>query len=52
MNRLRDLGVLVGSTGPDGSVLKVRPPMIWERRHADLFLEALDTALGQVGQTG
>jgi 4-aminobutyrate aminotransferase-like enzyme/Ser/Thr protein kinase RdoA (MazF antagonist) len=45
VNRLRDLGVLVGSTGADGTVLKVRPPLVWERRHVDLFVQALDAAL-------
>ncbi len=51
VNRLRDLGVLVGSTGRRGNALKVRPPLIWEREHADVFLEALDQALTDLGRS-
>jgi 4-aminobutyrate aminotransferase-like enzyme/Ser/Thr protein kinase RdoA (MazF antagonist) len=42
---LVDRGVLAGLTGPSGDVLKVRPPLVWETEHADLFCAALDEAL-------
>jgi 4-aminobutyrate aminotransferase-like enzyme/Ser/Thr protein kinase RdoA (MazF antagonist) len=45
-------GVLAGLTGPTGTVLKVRPPLIWERAHADLFVTALDRVLSQVARPG
>ena len=38
--RLRAEGVLVGTTGPGGAVLKIRPPLIWEPEHVGYFLEA------------
>ncbi|GAA1592685.1 aminotransferase class III-fold pyridoxal phosphate-dependent enzyme [Kribbella sancticallisti] len=38
--RLRDQGVLVGTTGPGGSVLKIRPPLIWQQEHVNHFLDA------------
>jgi 4-aminobutyrate aminotransferase-like enzyme len=38
-------GVLAGLTGPGGDVLKVRPPLVWEPRHADEFVERLGEAL-------
>ncbi|MFI5610872.1 aminotransferase class III-fold pyridoxal phosphate-dependent enzyme [Amycolatopsis sp. NPDC051903] len=38
-------GVLAGSTGPGGDVLKVRPPLVWEQRHVTLFLDRLRRAL-------
>ncbi|MEV6282134.1 aminotransferase class III-fold pyridoxal phosphate-dependent enzyme [Kribbella sp. NPDC051770] len=38
--RLREHGVLVGTTGPGGQVLKIRPPLIWETQHVELFLKA------------
>ena len=44
-NALRRLGVLVGVTGRDGDVLKIRPPLTFELQHADLLLNALDRAL-------
>jgi 4-aminobutyrate aminotransferase-like enzyme len=38
-------GVLVGSTGRHGDVLKIRSPLIFETQHADLLLEALEQTL-------
>lgn len=38
-------GVLVGSTGRHGDVLKIRSPLTLETRHADLLLEALEQTL-------
>jgi 4-aminobutyrate aminotransferase-like enzyme len=40
--------VLTGLTGPRGDVLKVRPPLVWESTHADLFVERLSRALGEL----
>ncbi len=45
-NGLRERGVLVGVTGAEGRVLKVRPPLVFGAAHAELLLEALDDALG------
>ena len=39
MNRLRKAGFLMGRAGQYGNVLKVRPPLVFNREHADLFLE-------------
>jgi 4-aminobutyrate aminotransferase-like enzyme len=38
-------GVLVGSTGRHGDVLKIRAPLTLEPKHADLLLEALGQTL-------
>lgn len=43
--RLREYGVLVGTTGPGGGVLKIRPPLIWTPEHVDHFLGAFAAAL-------
>lgn len=43
--RLRESGVLVGTTGPGGDVLKIRPPLIWESEHVEVFLEAFRSAV-------
>ena len=40
MNRLRAKGFLMGRSGQHGNVLKVRPPLVFGREHADMFLEA------------
>ena len=42
---LRERGILISATGPDGNVLKIRPPLVFQREHADLLLQALDDAL-------
>jgi 4-aminobutyrate aminotransferase-like enzyme/Ser/Thr protein kinase RdoA (MazF antagonist) len=49
LDALRDHHVLAGLTGPDGTVLKVRPPLIWREEHADQFIGALEAALTQIG---
>ncbi|MEN9505364.1 MAG: hypothetical protein RI958_1290 [Actinomycetota bacterium] len=36
---LRERGILLSNAGPDGNIVKVRPPLILERAQADLFLE-------------
>lgn len=38
-------GVLIGSEGRHGNVLKIRPPLIFEAEHADLLIDALDRSL-------
>ena len=38
-------GVLIGSEGPHGNVLKIRPPLVFGREHADILIEALDSSL-------
>ncbi|MEU8223588.1 aminotransferase class III-fold pyridoxal phosphate-dependent enzyme [Kribbella sp. NPDC048915] len=38
--RLREYGVLVGTTGPAGGVLKIRPPLIWTEAEVEYFLRA------------
>ncbi|MGW4487186.1 aminotransferase class III-fold pyridoxal phosphate-dependent enzyme [Amycolatopsis sp. NPDC004368] len=45
LSELVGQGVLAGSTGPRGDVLKVRPPLVWEDEHVSLFLERLRRAL-------
>jgi SAM-dependent methyltransferase len=45
LDAIRDRHVLAGLTGPDGTVLKVRPPLIWDTGHADLFAAAVADAL-------
>ena len=45
---MRDRGVLLGATGPAGNVLKIRPPLVFQREHADLLLTTLDEVLAAV----
>jgi 4-aminobutyrate aminotransferase-like enzyme len=49
-NGMRERGVLVGTTGMPGNVLKVRPPLVFGHEHIALVLEALDGALTDAGR--
>ena len=45
LDELRELGILVGTTGRDGDVLKIRPPLVFADEHADRLVGALDQIL-------
>lgn len=45
VNRMRERHVLISSSGPDGNVLKIRPPLVFGREHADMLVERLDQAM-------
>ena len=38
-------GVLVGQTGPQNSVIKLRPPMTFTKEHADQVIKAIEKVL-------
>jgi 4-aminobutyrate aminotransferase-like enzyme/Ser/Thr protein kinase RdoA (MazF antagonist) len=49
-NGMRSRGVLVGTTGRAGNVLKVRPPLAFGDEHIVLVAEALDATLQGLGR--
>lgn len=48
VERLRQEQILVGSTGPGGRVLKVRPPLVWTAEHVEIFTAGLRRSLDDV----
>ena len=50
-NRLRHLGVLIGTTGEFGNLLKIRPPLAFTTAHVPIFIDALATALDDTART-
>ncbi|MEM7282002.1 MAG: aminotransferase class III-fold pyridoxal phosphate-dependent enzyme, partial [Pseudomonadota bacterium] len=44
-NRLRDHRILIGTDGPHDNVLKIRPPLTFSHKDADLLLATLDNIL-------
>jgi 4-aminobutyrate aminotransferase-like enzyme len=48
VNALRERRVLISAAGPHANVLKIRPPLVFRREHADRFLEATADALREV----
>jgi 4-aminobutyrate aminotransferase-like enzyme len=45
LDLMRQNGVLIGSEGAFLNVLKIRPPLVFRRQHADILIEALDRSL-------
>jgi 4-aminobutyrate aminotransferase-like enzyme len=45
VNAMRDDGVLISTTGANEDSLKVRPPLICQAEHVDLFLTSIERAL-------
>jgi 4-aminobutyrate aminotransferase-like enzyme/aminoglycoside phosphotransferase (APT) family kinase protein len=45
VDELREHGILVGLTGPNGDVLKIRPPLVFTDEHAELLVTAVDRIL-------
>jgi 4-aminobutyrate aminotransferase-like enzyme/Ser/Thr protein kinase RdoA (MazF antagonist) len=46
-NRMRELGVLMSTDGPDHNVLKIKPPLCFDRFDADFLASTLDRVLGE-----
>ena len=45
LERMRESGVLLACIGEHRNILKIRPPLVFRREHADLALEKLDATL-------
>jgi 4-aminobutyrate aminotransferase-like enzyme/Ser/Thr protein kinase RdoA (MazF antagonist) len=45
VNRLRERGILTGTDGPHHNVIKLRPPLVFTEKDADLFVNTLDAIL-------
>ncbi|MEO8635572.1 MAG: aminotransferase class III-fold pyridoxal phosphate-dependent enzyme [Gemmatimonadales bacterium] len=48
VNLMRDAGVLLSSDGPFDNVLKIKPPMVFGIREADIMADELERALGRL----
>lgn len=45
MNRMKELGILMSTDGPDHNVLKIKPPMVFSKENADELIHRLTTVL-------
>jgi 4-aminobutyrate aminotransferase-like enzyme/Ser/Thr protein kinase RdoA (MazF antagonist) len=45
VNRLREHGILTGTDGPHHNVIKLRPPLVFTEKDADIFVRALEDIL-------
>lgn len=48
VNGLRERRVLISATGPGANILKIRPPLVFGREHADIFLDRMAAVLEDV----
>ena len=48
MERLKDLGVLIGKGGLAGNVFRIKPPMCLTLADADFLVDAFDLALSEL----
>jgi 4-aminobutyrate aminotransferase-like enzyme len=48
INHMRENGVLIGTTGQNYATLKVRPPIVFQKEHAEILLVALIKALDRL----
>ena len=48
VNLLRDEGVLMGSEGKLGNIVKIRPPLVFSRENAEFAVAAIDRALARL----
>jgi 4-aminobutyrate aminotransferase-like enzyme len=44
---MRRAGILIGSTGRNGNVLKIRPPLVFQKEHADQVAETMGAVLAR-----
>ena len=45
VNHLRDNRILISATGPNANVLKIRPPLVFQRGHVDRLIDGMNKAL-------
>jgi len=48
MNDMRENGVLIGTTGPSYTTMKIRPPIVFQKEHVEILLAALVKALDKI----
>jgi 4-aminobutyrate aminotransferase-like enzyme len=48
MNQMRENGVLIGTTGQNYATLKIRPPIVFQKEHAEILLEALIKSIDEL----
>ena len=51
-NRLKEKGFLLSNAGALRNVVKIRPPLVFQKSHADLFLTAFAETLHEIESAG
>ena len=45
VNLMKEKGFLMSNAGEHSNVVKIRPPLVFQREHADRFLDAFDSVM-------
>jgi 4-aminobutyrate aminotransferase-like enzyme len=48
VNAMKDKGFLMSNAGMQGNIVKIRPPLVFGKEHADLFLEAFAETMSEL----
>ncbi len=48
VNAMRQRGVLISKIGGGDNILKIRPPLVFEAEHGELFIDTLDQVLSEL----
>jgi 4-aminobutyrate aminotransferase-like enzyme len=46
-NRMKELGILISTDGPDNNVIKIKPPIVFSKENAQELILRLDTVFGE-----
>jgi 4-aminobutyrate aminotransferase-like enzyme len=52
VNHLKQQGFLISNAGAFNNILKIRPPLVFKREHADAFLTAFEETMRELYGTG
>jgi 4-aminobutyrate aminotransferase-like enzyme len=50
VERMRQAGVLIGTTGRHSNTLKIRPPLVFQRQHADQLVATLSEVAARLSE--
>ena len=48
INLMRDRNILLSTDGPENNVIKIKPPLVFNRKNADYLLESFDKVLSEM----
>ena len=46
-NRMKELGILISTDGPDHNVIKIKPPMVFSKENAEELIFRLTTVFAE-----
>ena len=47
VNQMKDKGLLLSTDGPDHNVIKIKPPLVFNKKNADELVKKLDETMSE-----